>query len=50
MKKYKIRVECNSFQDITVEAKNVVEAYEIAEKQFDCPNTGCQGIEHELIK
>lgn len=34
--KYIIRVNCACFEDIKVEAENAVEAFSIAEKQFQC--------------
>ena len=36
MKKYQIRVNCACFDDIVVEAKNLEEAKELAENQFNC--------------
>jgi hypothetical protein len=40
MKKYIIRINCISFQDIEVEAENKEEAIEKAMREFNCPGNG----------
>lgn len=40
MKKYIIRVNCPSFQDIEVEAESEEEAIDIACSQFNCEGAG----------
>ena len=42
MKKYKIRMNCSSFQDVVVEAKNKVDAITEAELHCTCPQNGME--------
>lgn len=48
MKKYLIRVNCIGFLDIEVEAKNLAEARNLAEKQFNCGSVEGEAEEEEL--
>ena len=40
--KYKIRFNCSSFHDVTVEAKNKEEALQEAENIAQCPSNGME--------
>ena len=42
MKKYKLRMECTSFHDIVVEAKNKEEAISEAYLHCQCPQNGME--------
>lgn len=42
MKKYKIRMECTSFYDVTVMAKNETEAKDEAFRLTQCPQNGME--------
>lgn len=45
LKKYKIRMNCTSFHDIVVEAKNENEAKEEAQIIANCPQNGMEFCE-----
>ena len=40
MKKYKVRMNCSSFHDVVVEAKNTMEAITEAQIVAQCPQNG----------
>ena len=40
MKKYKIRIDCTSFEDIVVEATDKEDAISQARTKFICPDSG----------
>ena len=42
MKKYKIRMECTSFYDVTVRARNEKEAKDEAFRLTQCPQNGME--------
>lgn len=42
MKKYKIRMECASFDDVTVMARNETEAKDEAFRLAQCPQNGME--------
>lgn len=42
MKKYKVRMNCSSFCDVVVEAKNKEEATDEAYKHCQCPQNGME--------
>ncbi len=42
MRKYKVRMNCSSFQDIVVNANNKEEAIEEAQRFAQCPQNGME--------
>lgn len=45
MKKYKVRMNCSSFDDVVVEAENKDEAKDIALVHANCPQNGMEFAE-----